>query len=269
MTKRTAKRSTKRRPRLSRLDQTAYHEAGHAVAYFLNRLPFRYVTIVPKGDSLGHIMGEKLSKKLHNDVEYGTLTPRQRDRIDREIMGTLGGAAAVAVVRNRRKWDGADSDVRRVFDFADRILGNPEAAGAFFKMLWVSVRDCIAIPYNFRAVEALAGELLKCKRVTGREAREIIDRAIMADAYPGKKYDEMKASMEARPKQPVDRLLRAKYLLARVQAAGYSLQVKESCRFSIKAVDGKTGKRLSLRGNNLYRMAVELAGKCGVDVMDG
>jgi hypothetical protein len=39
-----------------RLEDTAHHEAGHAVAAVEFRRPFRYVTIESGDDSLGHVM---------------------------------------------------------------------------------------------------------------------------------------------------------------------------------------------------------------------
>jgi hypothetical protein len=38
------------------LEDTAYHEAGHAVAAVAFRRPFHYVTIEPCEESLGHVM---------------------------------------------------------------------------------------------------------------------------------------------------------------------------------------------------------------------
>jgi ATP-dependent Zn protease len=45
-----------RQQRAKRLRETAYHEAGHAVAAFRLRVAFRYVDIIPEGDQLGAVV---------------------------------------------------------------------------------------------------------------------------------------------------------------------------------------------------------------------
>jgi ATP-dependent Zn protease len=46
---------------------TAYHEAGHAVAAYELRLPFRYVTIIPDEEkmTLGHIIYRGFGPDFH------------------------------------------------------------------------------------------------------------------------------------------------------------------------------------------------------------
>jgi len=46
-----------------KLLEIAYHEAGHAFADFTHGEAIKYVTVVPKGDSGGHVrVKQKLSK---------------------------------------------------------------------------------------------------------------------------------------------------------------------------------------------------------------
>jgi ATP-dependent Zn protease len=48
--------AVKARKATKREEATAYHEAGHAVIAVAVRRPFRYVTISPSEDALGHVL---------------------------------------------------------------------------------------------------------------------------------------------------------------------------------------------------------------------
>jgi ATP-dependent Zn protease len=45
-----------------RLDFTAYHEAGHGVVAWRESVPFKYISIVPTEDSLGHVFASSHAK---------------------------------------------------------------------------------------------------------------------------------------------------------------------------------------------------------------
>ncbi len=43
-------------------EATAHHEGGHAVVAWRLAIPFRYATIVPEEESLGHVLFNRLPR---------------------------------------------------------------------------------------------------------------------------------------------------------------------------------------------------------------
>ena len=74
-----------------KLEKTAYHEAGHAVAAFLLRKRFSYVTIESGEDSLGHIILKRFRDSFQPDVDE---ISKIRRPLEKDIMISLAGNAA-------------------------------------------------------------------------------------------------------------------------------------------------------------------------------
>ena len=107
---------------LLRLNATAYHEAGHAIAAWRNYLTFKYVTIKPEAGSLGHMLHNRLPKWFKPDIES---TDRQRLHGERLIVTNFAGQIAEAKFRRRRPRYGMhgdnQSDVDMAFHFATAL----------------------------------------------------------------------------------------------------------------------------------------------------
>jgi hypothetical protein len=71
----------------------AYHEAGHVVACFLLKRRFRYATIEPDEDSLGHVLETRLPVSFRPDIDSG---PRARAVTEKIIVSLFAGEAAEA-----------------------------------------------------------------------------------------------------------------------------------------------------------------------------
>ncbi len=80
---------------------TAYHEAGHAVAAYLLKRSFNYVTIVPDEEkgSLGHVRFRGFGENFDPAFDY---SPQMRLRLEREIICSLAGDAAESIHLGRR-----------------------------------------------------------------------------------------------------------------------------------------------------------------------
>jgi ATP-dependent Zn protease len=68
--------------RPTKLERTAYHEAGHAVAAYSLRWKIIEVSIVPDPDSLGHVTRTPL-KDFHpdDDTRFSTLRKGEKEII--------------------------------------------------------------------------------------------------------------------------------------------------------------------------------------------
>jgi hypothetical protein len=94
--------------RIRHLEHIAHHEAGHAVAAVAFRKSFRYVTIEPDNDSLGHIMFQKWDASFRPDI-CGDL--HTRVLCENSAIISLAGPSAGAHFCRREKWRCADSDI--------------------------------------------------------------------------------------------------------------------------------------------------------------
>jgi ATP-dependent Zn protease len=113
---------------------TAYHEAGHAVAYFLSGRKFRAVTIQPNDDYLGCVEGFD-ANGFGPDTSS---TSRKRSLIERNINCSLAGPIAEAQHTRTRNHVGASSDYHGACELASYICGSNEEIAAYLK--WLEVR---------------------------------------------------------------------------------------------------------------------------------
>ena len=172
----TPLRESRRRPGLSSLGRTAFHEAGHAVAAVLQRKRLRKVTIVPDKESgdLGCTFTERFGTLFH-EAHVGR---KQRGLIEREVMVLLAGPEAEALASGRRNHVGAFSDYQGSCDLLDYLCRDPRKLRPYVDLLFVRTEAMfVNEDPNWRAVEALVEALLRKRTIGGRRAREIILKA--------------------------------------------------------------------------------------------
>jgi hypothetical protein len=102
---------------------TAYHEAGHAVvAWVVNpRVSFKRVTIIPGEGSLGHMLHATMSRRLVEQIEFGS--PMGRLRLESLAMVSLAGRIAESKHRGHHARWGHESDYGHVADYCLRVCG--------------------------------------------------------------------------------------------------------------------------------------------------
>lgn len=100
----------------ARRDLTAYHEAGHAVAYIAHRLTFETVDILQSGDRLGFI------SRIWRHVPIGMWDQGA-------VEGALAGPIAQRMHSGQWDWPGASSDLDYVIEAQDQL-------DAYFRDLW-------------------------------------------------------------------------------------------------------------------------------------
>lgn len=143
---------------------TAYHEAGHAVVALALGRPVHRVSVLPNRDRLGQ-------------CEFGKAVFRpSEDWVEREVMISLGGLAAEARHTGTYGWAEAERDLRHV----RRLLAETteRAAARIEKRMLAKVENLLADDDHWRAVEAIAAELLVHGVISGRAARHLYERAV-------------------------------------------------------------------------------------------
>jgi ATP-dependent Zn protease len=143
---------------------TAYHEAGHAVMALALDRPVQRVSVRPNQKYLGR-------------CEFGKgVFRRSEDWLEREILISLGGVAAEAIHTGDYAWGAADRDLRYVRDLALRRAGERQVERLERRLLSKAEHMLSQAEYR-RAVELIAGELLRCGTISGRAARHLFDQA--------------------------------------------------------------------------------------------
>lgn len=166
----------KRRNR-AQLRATAFHEAGHAVAAFRERIPLVRVTIAAGDGYDGETIparGRGRSMREHEDV-----TPYQTLRLLALVRFSLAGGIAQrrAAPRSMRSHH-AEEDRRRAINGVSLALGvDGTVLEAYVHAVRVQTEAMLNGPW-WNAVEALAAALLEENTLRGEEAESIIRRAL-------------------------------------------------------------------------------------------
>lgn len=167
------------RSRADRRRDTAFHEAGHAVAACLHGYPFRLVTIEPRTASLGHVLFAKWSGEFHPDANNDRRTMR---RVEVMVTTALAGNAAQWILTRRNDWVGAREDNAHAVRMASYMCGDDDEALALVAYLRARVRNQLALAPNWAAVKAVAEALLERRTLRGGEARRLVRVALDSDA---------------------------------------------------------------------------------------
>jgi hypothetical protein len=169
-------RETTQARQLKTLEQTAYHEAGHAVMATWLRCNFRHVSIISDDSesSLGHILSGKRAR-----LEYNRVDPTQPDRYRAEkyILVSFAGNAVERLFTGQKTWKGSKKDLIDAYDYMSCLIQEDDEVTAYFKWLQVRARNILSLSWNWFAVETLAKALLKEKYIGSRLVRQIIKNA--------------------------------------------------------------------------------------------
>lgn len=172
-----AKRAAPHRP--SRIERTAYHEAGHAVAAYLRRLRFTSISVIPYRGTLGRC--EFSEAPVIVDLNAHSIEQARR-RIETLIIVSLAGGVAECLLTGRRNWRGAHADLQDAARYAAFITGSDDELGAYVHWLWERTTVLLSARPCWLAVQQLAEALVEDRRVGERRAREIIASALKRGA---------------------------------------------------------------------------------------
>ncbi len=164
--------------RPSKLERTAYHEAGHAVAAYDQRRRISRVSIIPDSEegTLGHCSYSQFWKGFDPELNYNSKT---RPRIETLIICSLAGHAAEAKHSGRNNWVGSKADRLNALDMALYIAsGGGKELQYYWNWMWERTKGLLPKPFYWDAIEALAAELLQRREIGGQKARNIIHEAV-------------------------------------------------------------------------------------------
>ena len=96
---------------------------GHAIAAFELRRAIRHISVVPKDDSLGHVVRTAPPKSIRPDVYQDQRTMLW---VEREVVIAFAGMAAEGHFVGRYNHVGASSDFKAAVDLASHFMGLDE-----------------------------------------------------------------------------------------------------------------------------------------------
>ena len=155
--------------------RTAYHEAGHALAAWKLKIPFKRVSVVA-ADKTWHV----LYPALLSGSDWDSIPPRARDRLERRMIVGLAGGEAERLISGRYNHRGARSDYRNVWDIVSRLAGSIEEASAYSMWLSLRARNLIRAPQHRPSLDALAAALMAQSKIDGVAAVTIMRDALLA-----------------------------------------------------------------------------------------
>lgn len=156
----------------SKLKETAYHEAGHAVVSVLTRCPVKKATIVPDGECLGEVFDYGSPPSIRDDIYGGVHNAATRRWLFRELMifhaGVIAAARGMGVKPKsvapggRGDFDGLADDALKAFeDYQAKVDQSYTEAEKLLVAHW-------------EAVEAVAAALLEHRTLSGKRVRAIV-----------------------------------------------------------------------------------------------
>lgn len=157
---------------MKRLEETAYHEAGHAALHIFYGHRFGPVSIKPKDDSDGRVIGPRISSSDAYEIQDN---PRKAIRFLEHLEVLHAGYLAAHIKAGRASRIGASGDRGTMYSILsswclDRAEDGPEARALWN---WTKIRAEHILRDIWPAVEAIAAELLEKQEITGRRAGEL------------------------------------------------------------------------------------------------
>jgi hypothetical protein len=167
-------------------ERVAHHEAGHAVIGILLKQRFRYVSIKTEETvdyvRFGHV--EPVRRKRRPDYNRGGL----ERTAERSVMVCFAGLEAERIFTGRELRSGAVKDQESAVSHARaRLMHGAPFSGTdekevalYLEWLRYRTRKMLSAPSVWRAVGALAHELLAQQTIKYRDASAIVYNALAA-----------------------------------------------------------------------------------------
>ena len=162
------------------LEEIAYHEAGHAVAWHQNGVRFRVISIVPDQDgSLGRV-SMSIPKWYRAAVNGCTDSIKARVYTEKLVIGQMAGHLAQEKYAGKSPdFETYESDLEKSLELVCRFVGSERSAGAYMRLLWEMARDLVEMETTWNQIEALAAALLDRQTIGYRDASAIIREALV------------------------------------------------------------------------------------------
>jgi len=165
----------KTKNRLSAIEKTAYHEAGHVVTNYLVGFEIEYVTIVPDEDSEGHVKSNEFNNYYYEGFRVYHI--KDYELIFNSIVANLAGYLCVRKVTGRGKLFVDIGDYGRSLDLFKSFNISHNLRDSMLETAEYFIRDIFNEERSWELVKLIARSLLERKTLTGQEVLGIIENS--------------------------------------------------------------------------------------------
>lgn len=166
----------------------AFHEAGHAVAAYLEHIPFEHITVVP--DAFGDYAGALIVKRHATYAEWDgsrvtDSLPLGSVHLQGKIITFLAGKWAAQSspyhrIADAQRMDGYLHDHIQAENCVRKLFPDDERCYRYLSQCDIATELLFRKPRIKRAVKVLALALLRQSKISQDEAHSIIRRALKA-----------------------------------------------------------------------------------------
>lgn len=153
----------------------AYHEAGHAVMFFIEHRKIKRVSIVQAGESGGRVKTNLLSATFRPGVRVET---RNRKHIEGIVKISLAGLATDYIRTGVRRRSKKLTDIQAARTALRYLAHEAKEAKAYYDLLWYQTVNTLSEPWWWYCIEVLVLALLEHKEITGSHARKTMKEAL-------------------------------------------------------------------------------------------
>lgn len=158
-------------------EATAYHEAGHAMAYILSGKKFRYATIKENNASLGHVRQRASRISIDNYINSMIVTPTDFPKLFLHDFINISGFTAEGIHTGKFNGKRALEDFMGIVDVTTHDL--PERfVKQYMGFLSGYTMLVFQIKVNWLRIEAIADALLKRETLDYIEVINVIQDAV-------------------------------------------------------------------------------------------
>jgi ATP-dependent Zn protease len=149
---------------------TAYHEAGHAIVAWHEKMVVHKITIIPDGETHGKVTHSNVLKSIHLDFNRSR---RARQRAERSIRVALAGTIAQRRYKPK-SWrrDHSGDDHAKAADLAMAISVSDIEANDLLSLLDSQTTHIINRHWNL--IDALAKEILRRRKMNSKEIKHFL-----------------------------------------------------------------------------------------------
>lgn len=145
------------------------HEAAHVDAHIVFEHPFKYVTIIPKEGSGGHVLAT-VPLKIRKALDIGEVSPKMYQYVKEEMIILLVAQAAEARRLKVPFQDrGSQAAMEQISDLIIRLYPEKKVYKAYFNYILEEARSFVLNPRNWLAIKAIAKELDLKKTLSKKE----------------------------------------------------------------------------------------------------